>query len=95
MNIKEDQEGDYKMTTINARWLPLSVIEIHFGSNRLMFLFPAADPEYYFKKMLKEQEKGLTARTTKLTVQLNTAGAKLRWLKNGSPMSVSWLKTNR
>jgi hypothetical protein len=37
---------------------------------------------------LKEQEKGLTARPLKLTVHLNQAGAKTRWLKNGNPMTV-------
>jgi hypothetical protein len=48
----------------------------------------AADPEFYFKRLLKEQEKGLTARPLKLTVHLNQAGAKTRWLKNGNPMTV-------
>ena len=28
-------------------------------------LYPAADPEFFFKKMLKEKEKGLTARPMK------------------------------
>ena len=28
-------------------------------------IFPAADPEFCFKKMLKEKEKGLTARPLK------------------------------
>ncbi|XP_023324296.1 twitchin isoform X2 [Eurytemora carolleeae] len=47
----------------------------------------AADPEYCFKKFLKDQEKGLTARSLKLTCHLNTPGARTRWLKNGSPMT--------
>lgn len=47
----------------------------------------AADPEYFFKKPLKEKEKGLTARSVKLTCFLNTAGAKTRWLKNGTPLT--------
>ena len=52
----------------------------------------AADPEYYFKKFLKEKEKGLTARPLKLICNLNVADAPLkatRWLKNGSPIQVS------
>ena len=51
----------------------------------------AADPEYYFKKFLKEKEKGLTARPLKLICNLNVANAPLkatRWLKNGSPIQV-------
>lgn len=51
----------------------------------------AADPEYCFKKFLKEKEKGLTARPLKLICNLNVADAPLkatRWLKNGSPIQV-------
>jgi len=48
----------------------------------------AADPEYFFKKMLKDKEKGLTARSLKLTCHLNTTAPlkATRWLKNGSPI---------
>merc|ERR1719361_3181605 len=49
----------------------------------------AADPEYYFKKFLKEKEKGLTARPLKLICHLNVPNAPLKvtkWLKNGSPL---------
>ena len=56
----------------------------------------AADPEYYFKKFLKEKEKGLTARPLKLICHLNVPNAPLKvtkWLKNGSPLQVS--QTNR
>jgi len=53
-----------------------------------MVTVKAADPEYYFKKMLKEKEKGLTARSLKLICHLNTPGAKTRWLKNGSPIQL-------
>jgi hypothetical protein len=55
---------------------------------RIVLCCSAADPEFYFKRLLKEQEKGLTARPLKLTVHLNQAGAKTRWLKNGNPMTV-------
>ena len=54
----------------------------------------AADPEYCFKKFLKEKEKGLTARPLKLICNLNVADAPLkatRWLKNGSPIQVGAL----
>ena len=56
----------------------------------------AADPEYYFKKFLKEKEKGLTARPLKLICHLNVGNAPLKvtkWLKNGSPLQVG--PTNR
>lgn len=51
----------------------------------------AADPEYYFKKFLKDKEKGLTARPLKLVCNLNVPNAPLKatkWLKNGSPIQV-------
>jgi hypothetical protein len=52
-------------------------------------IISAADPEYFWKKPLKAEEKGLTARTVKLTCHLNMAGAKLKWLKNGIAVNVS------
>lgn len=48
----------------------------------------AADPEYYFVKKFKETAKGLTNRSTKFVCQLNQSGAKIRWLKDGKPISV-------
>jgi len=51
-----------------------------------MLTVNAADPEYFFKKFLKDKEKALTDRPFKFVVNLNQAGAKTRWLKNGSPI---------
>lgn len=38
---------------------------------------------------MKTEEKGLTARPSKLVCYLNMAGAKIQWTKNGSPIVVS------
>ncbi len=54
----------------------------------------AADPEFYWKKPLKTEEKGLTARPSKLVCYLNMAGAKIQWTKNGSPIVVSIFKAD-
>ncbi|XP_059094392.1 twitchin-like [Tigriopus californicus] len=46
-----------------------------------------ADPEFYFVKKFKEELTGFTNRSIKLSCQLNYGGAKLKWMKDGKPIS--------
>jgi hypothetical protein len=48
-----------------------------------------ADPEYYIVKKFKENMTGYTNRSAKLQCTMNEPGAKIKWLKDGKPISVS------
>jgi len=76
-NPTVDEEGTYN----------LIVRELDNMKTGCYLTVKAADPEFFFKKMLKEKEKGLTARPLKLICHMNTIApypAKTRWLKNGT-----------
>ena len=52
-------------------------------------IFSAKDPEYFFKKKLKEKDTGYTNRSLKLKCILNSADAKISWQKAGIKIPVS------
>ena len=48
-----------------------------------------ADPEYFFKKKLKDKDTGLTNRPLKLKCMVNSSKAKITWQKAGIKIAVS------
>lgn len=95
----KSEEGAYTLTIKNPTTAEegtynLVIRELDNMKTGAYVAVKAADPEYCFKKFLKDKEKGLTARPLKLVAHLNVADAPLKatkWLKNGSPLQVVWL----
>lgn len=55
-----------------------------------LVLLADADPEYYIVKKFKEKMTGYTNRSVKLVCVMNEPGAKIKWLKDGHPISVRY-----
>ena len=69
----------------------ISFVESIFYLNNHPFLYisSAKDPEFFFKKKLKEKDTGYINRSLKLKCILNSADAKISWQKGTTKIPVS------
>ena len=72
-----------------VNWSEFKKTLFQTAKNQYDLIFTAPDPEYGFKKKLELKKHGLTKKQLKLKCKVDNPDARVKWYKDGVPVSRS------